>query len=122
MAKRIKRTRREKMPAGAKYVGRPTKWGNPFRVGDRLGTVPLIVTAGRELWEQHKTTDYELTREDVVRVYEGWIQRQMHWNPAYHDIGQLRGHDLACWCDLDEACHADVLLRLANQDHDTETT
>jgi len=26
----------------------------------------------------------------------------------------LRGHDLACWCRLDQTCHADVLLDLAN--------
>lgn len=30
------------------------------------------------------------------------------------NIGQLRGHDLACWCPLDQPCHADVLLELAN--------
>ena len=27
---------------------------------------------------------------------------------------ELRGKDLACWCELDQACHADVLLELAN--------
>jgi hypothetical protein len=29
-------------------------------------------------------------------------------------LPELRGHDLACWCKLDEPCHADVLLELAN--------
>jgi len=29
-------------------------------------------------------------------------------------LGELRGHDLACWCPLDQPCHADVLLELAN--------
>jgi hypothetical protein len=28
---------------------------------------------------------------------------------------ELRGHDLACWCPLDQPCHADVLLELANE-------
>ncbi|MGC7247308.1 DUF4326 domain-containing protein, partial [Mycobacteroides abscessus] len=27
---------------------------------------------------------------------------------------ELRGHDLACWCPLDQPCHADVLLEIAN--------
>ncbi|SII07108.1 Uncharacterised protein [Mycobacteroides abscessus subsp. abscessus] len=27
---------------------------------------------------------------------------------------ELAGHDLACWCPLDQPCHADVLLELAN--------
>ena len=30
------------------------------------------------------------------------------------DVAELRGKDLACWCPLDEPCHADVLLELAN--------
>ena len=29
-------------------------------------------------------------------------------------VADLRGHDLACWCPLDQPCHADVLLELAN--------
>jgi hypothetical protein len=31
------------------------------------------------------------------------------------DLSPLRGHDLACWCPLDQPCHADVLLELANR-------
>jgi hypothetical protein len=27
----------------------------------------------------------------------------------------LRGRDLACWCPLDQPCHAEVLLRRANR-------
>lgn len=34
--------------------------------------------------------------------------------PPRPDLGPLRGHDLACWCPLDQPCHADVLLELAN--------
>lgn len=30
------------------------------------------------------------------------------------DLQELRGHDLCCWCPLDQPCHADVLLELAN--------
>ena len=30
------------------------------------------------------------------------------------DLAELRGRDLACWCPLDQPCHADVLLELAN--------
>jgi hypothetical protein len=29
-------------------------------------------------------------------------------------VGELRGKNLACWCRLDQPCHADVLLELAN--------
>ena len=36
--------------------------------------------------------------------------------PANRDSGgaRLRDHDLACWCPLDQPCHADVLLEIAN--------
>jgi len=30
------------------------------------------------------------------------------------DVNELRGKNLACWCRLDQPCHADVLLELAN--------
>jgi len=36
------------------------------------------------------------------------------------DIEQLRGKNLACWCRLDQPCHADVLLDLANRNHIAE--
>ena len=37
------------------------------------------------------------------------------WQARVAEIEELRGHDLACWCPLDQACHADVLLELANR-------
>jgi hypothetical protein len=35
-------------------------------------------------------------------------------------LDELRGRDLACWCPLDEPCHADVLLEIANAERVTE--
>lgn len=67
------------------YVGRPSKWGNPFVIG-RDGT-----------------------REEVVEKYYLWLQDQELLN----DISELEGKDLVCWCDP-LPCHADVLIRLAN--------
>lgn len=32
------------------------------------------------------------------------------------DVGELRGKNLACWCSLEQECHADVLLELANDE------
>jgi hypothetical protein len=67
------------------YVGRPTKWGNPFKVG-RDGT-----------------------RDETIEMYRWWVAN----SSLYDDIGELRDKDLACWC-APKACHADVLLELAN--------
>lgn len=79
--------KRSGVPAGAVYVGRPTKWGNPFVIG-RDGS-----------------------RADVVRKYEEWIVQQPDLMQA---LGELKGKSLVCWC-APEACHADVLMRLSNQ-------
>jgi hypothetical protein len=72
----------------AVYVGRPSKWGNPFVIGK------------------------DGTREEVVSKYAGWIQTQPE---LLNQLDQLRGKDLMCWCSP-AACHADVLLALANGD------
>ena len=66
------------------YVGRPSKWGNPFRMG------------------------VDGTREEVIEKYREWLlgnERLMR------DLEELRGKDLACWC-APKPCHADVLLEL----------
>jgi hypothetical protein len=90
--KRIQRKRVKgwRMPEGAIYVGRPTAWGNPFIVGEHGDAAECV------WWYRH-----------LVGT-ENW--------PKVDDIREcLRGHDLACWCPLDQPCHADVLLELANK-------
>lgn len=105
MPKRIqmKRTKGWRKPEGAVYVGRPTKWGNPCRVG--------------------MFKDYSAS--NAVRDFRKWISRDLSMRsfenafgkpPVVADIkAALRGKDLACWCPLDQPCHADVLLELANK-------
>lgn len=80
----------------AVYVGRPTKWGNPF-------THLLVANA--------KAQFQVATREEAVRRYEEYLRSRPDLMAALHE---LRGRDLACWC-APSACHADVLLRLANR-------
>ena len=52
-------------------------------------------------------------REKAVELFE----QHLLGSPALLQQVQaeLRGKDLMCWCRLDQACHADVLLRIANQ-------
>lgn len=105
-AKRIQRRRAKgwRMPEGAIYVGRGSKWGNPFVVG------------------------IDGPREECLRLYVGLIggylciskspehiARQEWAHAATCDAAkELKGKDLVCWCPLDKLCHADVLLVLAN--------
>lgn len=86
------------------YVGRPTKWGNPWRVGMFRG----------------------FTRQDAIDSFRKWASGKTynnvsHWgnsSVAMHMAArrELRGKNLACFCPLDQPCHADVLLELANGD------
>ena len=85
-----RRTRGWRLPEGAIIVTRPTKWGNPFRVYD-----------GDNQW--------------AVQQFEAWIKRSDQWELRSDARRILRGHDLVCWCKPGVRCHADVLLRIANE-------
>jgi hypothetical protein len=101
-----KRTKGWKMPDGAVYVGRPTRWGNSWREGDTGWTVG---PGGRINREPHPP----LTREQAIESFrhaETYYAKDA--GPDYFD--DIRGRDLACWCPIDKPCHADVLLELAN--------
>jgi len=80
-----KRTKGWKMPPNTVYVGRPTKWGNPF-----LG-------------------------ELAIRQYEDMIMRKLLDGDTFKkELEELRGKNLACWCPLDKPCHADILLDIVS--------
>lgn len=105
-----KRAKGWRMPEGAVYVGRPTKWGNPFKV------LPAVVCEACGFVELEA-----VTAEQALREYREFLERPQNlhgWTmPTRADIQrELRGKDLACWCRLDQPCHADVLLELANGD------
>ncbi len=113
-----------RVPAGAVYVGRPSKFGNPIGV--------VVVAA------QFPSLDKTSVARLVVRDFEvlalrgsltlsnwrflGGRRGPVTW--TYPSLGEIRaelaGKDLACWCPLVDArgnpmpCHADVLLELAN--------
>lgn len=88
-----KRTRGWRMPPNTIYVGRPSKWGNPFDIHD-----PLL----RGLSDAEK-------RQMVVDEYRQHLLK----SPLFLMQAKisLQGHDLACWCPLDQPCHADVLIQ-----------
>ena len=92
-----KRTKGWRMPEGAVYVGRPTKWGNPF-----------VVSEDRDARDAVLAFHSWLTVDGVTA---GIPDRK---NKILESLDELRGKDLVCWCKPGEPCHADVLLKLAN--------
>lgn len=103
-----KRTKGWRMPENTVYVGRPTKWGNPFQVirDGRFWTVVDNNEVHYDTWpNKHSATLH------TVSLFAMDVELGL----APYPLDELRGKDLACWCPLDQPCHADVLLEIANR-------
>lgn len=79
------------MPADTVYVGRPSKWGNPFDLS---------------AWN----------RREAVYKYEDYVDNMLKKDKFW--LKKLKGKDLACWCSLDQLCHADVLIKKVSDRYD----
>jgi len=88
MSKRIQRKNffdySWKQNPNAVYVGRPSKWGNPFKV-----------------------KEYGL--EKCLELYEKWLKEKLAEDPQF--LEPLRGKDLVCFCSLNRKCHADIIFK-----------
>lgn len=71
------------------YIGRPSKWGNPFVIGDD-----------------------GLTREQVLKKYKEWILQQPQLSK--NELWMLKGKTLGCWCKP-KPCHGDILVELIKE-------
>lgn len=101
-----------------KYVGRPTVWGNPFRL-TQDGFVDCYSTQRGLLnpWIMWSISN-GFTQKHIVQLYKKWLKGEFK-NKAYlpipPKIEQLRGYDLACFCTPGQPCHVDVLLEQLEQ-------
>src|SRR5436853_5030095 len=95
-----------KVPEGCVYVGRPSPWGNPYRVQDVIACPPDKVGKDRDSIRQFVI--------DMFRVYAiRRVKKEPEWLSPLKDATAL-----ACWCSP-LPCHADVLLELLNDDRVT---
>jgi len=76
------------MPKNTVKVAIPGKWGNPFLVAEH-------------------------GREGAVQKYRDLIELLLRLGEI--DMSELRGKNLAFWCQPGEPCHADILLEIANR-------
>lgn len=139
MPKRIqrKRTRGWRAPEGAVYVGRGSRYGNPFRVYlcDCCGHWDVIDDNGVTYHVDHAVARGDAMpsgivldpgpapagdaqrREATAHAVDLFVQ-DIEWGSAAITVDQIRaelaGKDLMCWCAEDSECHADVLLAIAN--------
>lgn len=91
-------------PENTVVVARPTKWGNPYKVG------AWVRLDGGHLPVQIKTAEVSVGLFKA-QAMEPLIGANLRANAQRY----LRGKNLACWCALDQPCHADVLLAIANE-------
>lgn len=113
MPERIQLSRRKgwRKPAGAVVVSRPSKWGNPVRWEARSEFDP----ATGETHPPDVAAARRISVEGFRKVLSDRNLRVEYTVPSDDEIrAELAGKDLACWCPLDQACHADVLLEIAN--------
>ena len=116
-----KRIKGWKMPENTVYVGRPSKWGNPIRLnGD---CIYIDASYRRKIlspWVFYNVGD----AEDVVYLFEKLVDGTefynkdlQYWANYFENLylSELKGKNLACWCPLNQPCHADILLKYANK-------
>lgn len=121
-----RRTKGWRAPKGAIYVGRGSKWGNPFIIetnGCLDGGTCAVIGPGRGTSAvAYLGPDKTEARQVAVDLFSMSIHSLAF--AAEHGVlnypltdeirATLAGHDLMCWCPLDQPCHADVLLEIAN--------
>ena len=115
MPERFQLSRRKdwRLPPNTVGVARPGRFGNPF-------TIPLAIESGY--------AKPSAARLFVVECFSEWLlatQRGRDWwqgpesdarrKSIIDGLPSLRGKNLACWCALGTPCHAEALLRLANE-------
>ena len=90
----LKRTKGWKLPENTVVVSRPSKWGNPYKVGKKGPDGKII----------------ENNQDAVFFYYSNVISRKEEIKR------ELKEKNLACWCSLLDDCHASILLEIANND------
>lgn len=112
--KRIKLSREKgwRLPSNAVKVDRTTAFGNPYRIGEPVD----MKQVNRWGWNFSPEGKRVVCRDAAEAVSR--FCHCLHWDEAIHGYvrEKLAGKDLACWCDLDRPCHADILLAIANSD------
>ena len=80
------------------YIGRPSKWGNPFtHIRDDKTSAEYIVK----------------DRNTAIDAYRDWITNG-DGKHLLNDLHELKGKTLGCWCKP-KACHGDVLVELVER-------
>lgn len=108
--RRIQLSRRKgwRMPPNAVKVDRTTRFGNPFRP-ERDRTMVRCVQLHTYLLGGYTCLCANPSMEQQATYVKMLLAERAAGWPT------LRGKNLACWCRPDQPCHADILLKIANE-------
>jgi hypothetical protein len=126
-----KRTKGFRMPPNTIYVGRPSRWANAWKIGSNIydpatNTFRKCETAADVVLAFRRCVDWDPAAKSVLPTFDengkraGYLEVWGGYSDEIH-VNQssikkyLRSKNLACWCALDQPCHADVLLEIANE-------
>lgn len=115
---RLRRERGWSMPPNTVNVDRSTKWGNPYVAGTRLRVFRSDEDSRGEvvtLTPSHAVSCFRFDLIEAGEIWRGPRGRETRRFTLDDAVAELRGRNLACWCALDQPCHADILLELANR-------
>lgn len=101
-----RRTAGWRTPHEVVYVGRGSRWGNPFKASaptaDERSLAALLFANLLATRTGHPNPEHVIAYPSDAEIRKS-----------------LAGRDLMCWCPIDQPCHADVLLRIANSQEDS---
>ena len=95
---KILNKRFDKINENSVYIGRPSKWGNPFTHLDKKTKADIIVS----------------TRKQAIKKYKEYILQNKE---LMKDLHELKNKDLVCWCSPKD-CHGDILKELVEKMND----
>ena len=119
--KRIQRKRKKgyRQPEGTRYVGRRTKYGNPFRLS-KDGHIEFFNIKDNEWQNWSVSSGFKIY--DIIDMYKMWVNKELLFGksvlpepPTIDDLKELKKYKyLSCYCSLSELCHVDILIKLIN--------
>lgn len=117
----LRRTAGWRKPEGSVLVSRPSRWGNPFQIRrvdcSHSGMFCWTVADDTGITREHLDSKARAAEVavDLFRLHIGPMGSHEYDAATMADLAKrLAGRDLCCWCPPEQACHADVLMDLAN--------
>jgi len=100
-----------RMPENTTYVGRGSKWGNPYKVTEDNN---VVAPDGQLIIVGYKHDAHKVAVDLYHKIIAGEMESLEYYQKIDEIRAELKGKNLACWCAEGLPCHADLLIEIAN--------